>query len=71
MKLVIQIPAFNEEATIERALAALPRRVPGFSELERLVIDDGSTDATSERARAARADPHQRHATNPGRPQAF
>ena len=71
MKLVIQIPAFNEEATIERALAALPRRVPGFSELERLVIDDGSTDATSERARAAGADRVLRLGTNRGLAEAF
>ena len=66
MKLVIQIPAFNEEATIERALAALPRRVPGFTETERLVIDDGSTDATSEKARAAGADRIVRLTTNRG-----
>ena len=71
MKLVIQIPAFNEEATIERALAALPRRVDGFSEIERLVIDDGSTDATSEKARAAGADRVLRITTNRGLAEAF
>ena len=71
MRLVIQIPAFNEEATIERALAALPRRVPGFSEMERLVIDDGSTDATSERARAAGADRVLRLVSNRGLAEAF
>ena len=71
MKLVIQIPAFNEEATIERALAALPRRVAGFSETERLVIDDGSKDATSEKARAAGADRVVRLATNRGLAEAF
>ena len=71
MKLVIQIPAFNEEATIEKALAALPRRVEGFSETARLVIDDGSTDATGERARAAGADRVLRLTTNRGLAEAF
>jgi glycosyltransferase involved in cell wall biosynthesis len=71
MKLVIQIPAFNEEATIARALEALPRRVPGFDAVERLVVDDGSTDATSEQARSAGADRVVRLATNRGLAEAF
>ncbi len=53
MKLVIQIPAFNESATIGRALAVLPRSLPGFSSVDVLVIDDGSTDLTGELARSA------------------
>jgi glycosyltransferase involved in cell wall biosynthesis len=53
MKLVIQIPAFNEEATIGEAIAALPRSLPGFSSVEVLVVDDGSTDQTGEIARRA------------------
>ena len=51
MKLVIQIPCFNEEETLPKAVDALPRQVEGFSEVEFLVIDDGSTDRTSEVAR--------------------
>ena len=47
MKLVIQIPCFNEAATLPTALSALPRQVDGFSEVEWLVVDDGSTDATA------------------------
>jgi len=53
MKLVIQIPAFDEEATIGRAIAALPRSLPGFSSVELLVVDDGSTDRTGALARSA------------------
>jgi len=71
MKLVVQIPAYDEEATIARAIAALPRSVPGFDAVETLVIDDGSTDATSERARAAGATRVLRLTTNRGLAEAF
>ncbi|MDZ7598489.1 MAG: glycosyltransferase family 2 protein [Desulfobacterales bacterium] len=47
MKLIIQIPCFNEADTLAIALAALPRKVPGFDIVEWLVIDDGSTDETA------------------------
>ena len=56
MKLVIQIPAWDEEGQIAAAVRELPRQVPGFSEVEVLVIDDGSTDATARVAREAGAD---------------
>lgn len=46
-KLIIQIPCFNEAETLAIALAALPREVDGFDEVEWLVIDDGSTDETA------------------------
>lgn len=52
MKLIIQIPCLDEELTLPVALAALPREVPGFDVVERLVIDDGSRDRTAEIARA-------------------
>jgi glycosyltransferase involved in cell wall biosynthesis len=52
MKLVIQIPAWNEEDSLPAALDALPRRVPGFSEVAVLVVDDGSTDRTGDLALA-------------------
>jgi glycosyltransferase involved in cell wall biosynthesis len=51
VKLVIQIPCRNEEATLPVTLADLPRHVPGFDTVEWLVIDDGSSDRTGEVAR--------------------
>jgi glycosyltransferase involved in cell wall biosynthesis len=51
MKLIIQIPCFNEEETLPRTLADLPREVPGFDCVEWLIIDDGSRDRTVEVAR--------------------
>jgi len=56
MKLIIQIPAWNEEEQLPDALGALPREVDGFDEIEILVVDDGSDDRTAEVARAAGAD---------------
>jgi glycosyltransferase involved in cell wall biosynthesis len=52
VKLIIQIPCLNEEETLPRTLAELPRRVAGVDEVEWLVIDDGSTDGTVETARS-------------------
>ena len=46
MKLIIQIPCFNEEEALPLTLADLPREVPGFDLVEWLIIDDGSTDDT-------------------------
>jgi glycosyltransferase involved in cell wall biosynthesis len=50
-KLVIQIPCYNEEATLPQTVRDLPRSLPGVDEIEYLVIDDGSSDRTSEVAR--------------------
>lgn len=52
MKLVIQIPCHNEEETLPATLADLPRAVPGFDVVERILVDDGSTDRSLEVARA-------------------
>jgi glycosyltransferase involved in cell wall biosynthesis len=52
MKLIIQIPCFNEEQTLPATLRDLPREIAGIDEIEWLVIDDGSTDRTIEVARA-------------------
>jgi glycosyltransferase involved in cell wall biosynthesis len=53
MKLVIQIPCLDEEQTLPQTLAALPRTVRGIDTVEVIVIDDGSTDRTTDVARAA------------------
>ncbi|HET7711960.1 MAG TPA: glycosyltransferase family 2 protein [Thermoanaerobaculia bacterium] len=53
MKLIIQIPAFNEQATIAQTLRDLPKKIEGVSSIETLIVDDGSTDKTVEAARQA------------------
>jgi glycosyltransferase involved in cell wall biosynthesis len=66
MKLIIQIPCLNEEATLPATLADLPRQVEGFDTVEWLVIDDGSTDRTIEVARANGVDHIVRLTNNKG-----
>ena len=56
MKVLIQIPCLNEEATLPQTLRGIPRSIPGVDALEVLVIDDGSTDATAEVAHQGGAD---------------
>jgi glycosyltransferase involved in cell wall biosynthesis len=46
MKLIIQIPCLNEEATLPATIADLPRQIDGIDAIELLVVDDGSTDRT-------------------------
>lgn len=50
-KLIIQIPCYNEEQTLGQTLADLPKHIDGIDEIERLIINDGSTDSTLEVAR--------------------
>jgi glycosyltransferase involved in cell wall biosynthesis len=52
MKLVVQLPCHNEEESLPRTLAELPRAVPGFDSVEWILVDDGSTDRSVEVARA-------------------
>ncbi|MCB2214099.1 glycosyltransferase family 2 protein [bacterium] len=56
MKLIIQIPCYNEADVLPETLAQLPRTLPGFDSVEVLIVDDGSEDATIEVARKAGAD---------------
>ena len=52
MKLIIQIPCYNEAETLEIALNDLPKHIDGIDEIEYLIINDGSKDNTVERNRA-------------------
>ena len=56
MKLLVQIPTYNEEATIAQVIGGVPRSIGGFDQVEVLVIDDGSTDCTVAEAKAVGAD---------------
>jgi glycosyltransferase involved in cell wall biosynthesis len=56
LKLIIQIPCFNESEVLAQTIKQLPRRIAGIDLVEVLVIDDGSSDGTAEVARAAGAD---------------
>jgi glycosyltransferase involved in cell wall biosynthesis len=71
MKLIIQIPCFNEALHLPATLADLPREVPGLSEVEWLIVDDGSTDDTVEVARAHGVDHIVRLTNNKGLAAAF
>ncbi|MDZ4325322.1 MAG: glycosyltransferase family 2 protein [Pseudomonas sp.] len=71
MKLIIQMPCFNEAGHLPATLAALPRSLPGFDCVEWLVVDDGSTDETSAVARQAGVDHVLRFPENRGLAHAF
>jgi glycosyltransferase involved in cell wall biosynthesis len=71
VKLIIQIPCLNEEEQLPSTLADLPRAVPGFDEVEWLVVDDGSTDRTIEVARQHGVDHIVRLTRNKGLAAAF
>ncbi len=71
MKLIIQIPCLDEEATLPQTIADLPRRVDGFDAVELLVVDDGSTDRTVEVARECGVEHIVRLTSNRGLAAAF
>ena len=56
MKLIVQIPCFDEEQTLPAVIRDIPRQVPGIDQVEILVIDDGSSDLTSAVAHECGAD---------------
>jgi glycosyltransferase involved in cell wall biosynthesis len=71
MKLIIQIPCYNEAESLERTIRDLPTAIEGFDTVEYLVIDDGSVDRTSEVARNLGVHHVVRHPTNLGLARAF
>jgi glycosyltransferase involved in cell wall biosynthesis len=71
LKLIVQIPCYNEEATLRETVAAIPRHIDGIAQVEILVIDDGSTDRTVEIARALGVDHIIRLTRNRGLANAF
>lgn len=71
IKLIIQIPCYNEAGTLALALQCLPRTVPGADEVEWLIIDDGSEDETVEVAEKCGVEHIIRHSHNMGLAAAF
>ncbi len=71
MKLIIQIPCFNEESTLPQTIADLPIAIPGIDEIELMIIDDGSSDETVNVARSLGVDHILRHTRNRGLAAAF
>ncbi len=71
MKLIIQIPCYNEADSLERTVKDLPTSIPGIDCIEFMVVDDGSVDRTSEVARELGVHHVVRHPTNLGLARAF
>lgn len=71
MKLIIQIPCYNEAETLPLTVAELPRRIPGVDCIETLVVDDGSEDDTAAVAESLGIDHVVRHPKNLGLARTF
>lgn len=71
MKLIVQIPCFNEEHTLPQTVADIPRKIDGIDEVEILIVDDGSTDRTVEVAREIGVDHIVRNKRNLGLARSF
>lgn len=71
LKLIVQIPCFNEAQTLAETVADIPRQIPGIGTVELLVIDDGSSDNTSQLARQLGVEHIVRHRTNRGLARTF
>jgi glycosyltransferase involved in cell wall biosynthesis len=71
MKLVVQVPCLNEEATLPEVLRTIPREIDGIDEVVIVVIDDGSTDRTAQVAVEHGATHVLRHTSNLGLARSF
>lgn len=71
LKLIIQIPCFNEEETLPQTLNDLPASIPGTTQVEWMIIDDGSSDRTSEVAAELGVHHIVRNKTNRGLARTF
>jgi len=71
MKLIVQIPCFNEEKTLPLVLKSIPKKIKGVDSVETLIIDDGSTDKTIEIAKKHGVDHIVVHTQNKGLAHAF
>ncbi|MFQ5884536.1 MAG: glycosyltransferase family 2 protein, partial [Thermoplasmata archaeon] len=66
MKLVVMIPAYNEETTVGLVVEGISRRIERMDSVEVLLVDDGSTDSTIQEARKSGVDFVFRHEKNMG-----
>lgn len=71
LKLIIQIPCYNEAETLGHTVESIPRAIAGFDSIEILIVDDGSRDGTSEVARRLGVNHIVRHRRNRGLAAAF
>lgn len=71
MKLIIQVPCYNEEWTLASVLSELPTKIEGIDEIETMIIDDGSSDKTIQIANEHKVDYIIKHVGNKGLGNAF
>lgn len=71
MKLIVQVPCYNEEETLPLVINSIPKGIPGIAEIETLIIDDGSKDKTIEVAQKLGVNHIIRHKQNRGLARAF
>lgn len=70
-KLIVMIPCFNEEKTLPDVLKSIPKKIPGVTKIETLVVDDGSTDKTVRMAKKYKVKHFVIHRHNQGLAKSF
>lgn len=71
MKVVVQVPCYNEEKTLHLVLESIPKKIEGVDSVEVLIIDDGSKDKTIEVAKKYGVKHFVRHKKNMGLARSF